>query len=168
MDLLGCAECEHRFYVSEMASADVLLCPQCGGGLTLAARGLASIPLDARWLDPRAVPEIEVAVVELHRKREPSTENGQRIVGSLADYFPVRANGPEVEVSVNRGEAAEAGRRVAAILDGIDSGWEEHFYLAATDPRVPSDDLRRPPARRRTDLHLVRRGDEDASREQWA
>jgi hypothetical protein len=26
-------------------------CPNCGGGLSLAVRDMASIPLDARWLD---------------------------------------------------------------------------------------------------------------------
>jgi hypothetical protein len=34
-----------------------------------------------------------------------------------------------VQITVDRGRAAEAPLRMATILDGIDKGWEEHFHL---------------------------------------
>lgn len=168
MDLLACAECEHRFYVSGVAASDGMRCPQCGGSLALAAHGLASIPLDARWLDPRVVPPINVSKVELHRKRERTTESGERIVRDLAGYFPIKANGASVQVTVNRGEAADAALRVVTILDGIDSAWEEHFYLAAGDSPVPPGYFRGAPAGPRRGLHVVRRRGDDPSRERLA
>lgn len=168
MDLLACSECEHRFYVPGVEPSDGRRCPQCGGGLALAVHRIASIPLDARWLDPLVVPPSEVTVVELRRKREGAVEGGEQIVRNLADYFPVKANGRSVEVSVNRGAAADAPLRVAAILDGVDSGWEEHFYLPTSDPQLPSGDLRIPPARTRSHLLLVRQPDQDPSRERLA
>jgi hypothetical protein len=168
MDLLACSQCEHRFYVPGVAASDGRLCPECGGGLALTEHGLGSIPLDAHWLEPRGSPAPAVTVVELRPKRERGGKSGRRIVRGLAGYFPVKANGRSVEVSVNRGEAADAALRVAAVLDGVDSGWEQHFYLPTSDPQEPSDELRPPPARTRGHLHLVSSGYGNDSRQGWA
>jgi hypothetical protein len=162
MDLLTCVECEHRFYVPGVAASDSRRCTDCGGALDLALHGIASIPLDAHWLDPRAVPDFEVTVVELRRKRKHAGKSGRRIVDDLAGYFPVKAVGRAVEVSVNRGTAAEAALRVAAVLDGVDGGWEEHFYLPTSGSTAPSEDLRRATAKPRARLHLVGGREDDA------
>jgi hypothetical protein len=134
--------------------------------LVLAVHGLVSIPLDARWLDPQVVPAPEITVVELRSKRERTVEGGQQIVRDLAGYFPLTANGRSVQVSVNRGAASEAPLRVAAVLDGVHSGWEEHFYLPTSGSEARPHD---PPAQtpRRGRLHLVAR-DDRAQQEEWA
>jgi hypothetical protein len=165
MDLLACSECVCRFYVPGVAASDGHRCPQCGGDLVLAVHGMASIPLDARWLDPEVVPAPEITVVELRSKRDRTVEGGQQIVRDLAGYFPVTANGRSVEVSVNRGAASDAALRVAAVLDGVDSGWEEHFYLPTSGSEARPHD---PPAKtaRRGSLHLVAR-DDRAQQEGW-
>jgi hypothetical protein len=131
----------------------------------LSVSHLASIPIDAHWLDPGVVPTFEVTVVELCQKHRHARKRGNQIVEDLADYFPVKANGSSVKVSVNRGAAHEAALRVAAVLDGVDAGWEEHFYLPMTEaePEMPS-------ARQaamspdRDHLRLLCRADEQASR----
>ena len=51
MDLVACCECGHRFYVLGVGFSDPRGCPHCGGDLNLALHDMASIPLDARWLD---------------------------------------------------------------------------------------------------------------------
>jgi hypothetical protein len=155
MDLLACSECECRFYVPGVVASDGRHCPQCGGDLAVVVERMASIPLDARWLDPRVEPPFEVTVVEVRRKRARARENGQRIVKELADYFPVKVDGHSLQVSVNRGAAADAALRVAAILDGVDSGWEEHFFLPRSYSGVTSDDPSPPPNRARGHLRLV-------------
>jgi hypothetical protein len=166
MDLLACSQCGHRFYVPGPDASNVRRCSQCGTDLELAEHRIASIPLDARWLDSRNVPPFEVTVVELRRKRERGGRSGKRIVDDLAGYFPVKANGRSVQVSVNRGAAADAPLRVAAVLDGVDSSWERHFYLPTADPQMASDDVRPPPARGH--LHLVRSTNETPTQERLA
>lgn len=162
MDLLPCSECDHSFYAPGLGSAEIRCCPQCGGGLALALRDLTSIPLDACWLDPRAGPVQgpEVTVVELRSKRDRGGKTSKRIVNDLADYFAVKANGRSVEVSVNRGASDDAALRVAAVLDGVDTNWERHFYLPTSESAEAPRDLRSPPRRRPNHLHLVAsRGD---------
>jgi hypothetical protein len=150
-----------------VAASDGHQCPQCGADLALAVHGLASIPLDARWLDPRIGPAPEITMVELRGKRERTVEDGRQIVRDLAGYFPVRANGRSVQVSVNRGAASDAALRVAAVLDGVDSEWEEHFYLPASGSDARHDDQ---PARtaRRGNLRLVPQADDRVPQEGWA
>jgi hypothetical protein len=157
MDLLACSECDHRFYAPGLGSADIHCCPQCGGGLALAMHDMRSIPLDARWIDPRAGPvdRPEVTVVELRSKRDHGGKTGKRIVSDLADYFAVKADGQSVEVSVNRGAPDDAALRVAAVLDGVDTDWERHFYLPTSESAEPPRDLRSPRRRGRNHLHLV-------------
>jgi hypothetical protein len=167
MDLLACSRCVCRFYVPGVAASDGQLCPQCGADLALAVHGLTSIPLDARWLDPQAVPAPEITMVELRGKRERTVEDGEQIVRDLAGYFPVTADGRSVHVSVNRGAASDAALRVAAVLDGVDSGWEEHFYLPASGSDARPDHLPAPTTRR-GNLRLVPRAAEGAQQEGWA
>jgi hypothetical protein len=155
MDLLACTECERRFYLPGVAAAGDRRCPECGGDLALSEQGIAAIPIDAHWLDPRDLLAPEATVVELRCKRKHVDGNGQRIVRSLGAYFHVEGNGQSVRVSVNRGEAADAALRVAAVLDGVDGTWEEHFYLPTSGFEVP------PPQRphragRLRHLHLAR------------
>ncbi len=149
MDLLACSECEHRFYVPAVGPLDSRCCPHCGGGLTLALHGMTSIPLDARWLDHRDArgDAPNVTVVDLCGKRERTGKTGKRIVKKLGDYFAVRADGRSIKVSVNRGAPADAPLRVAAVLDGVDSDWEQHFYLPTTDSQDPPHDSQRRPSR---------------------
>jgi hypothetical protein len=157
MDLLACSECDHRFYAPGLGSANIRCCPQCGGGLALAMHDMTSIPLDARWIDPRAghVDRPEVTVVELRNKRDHGGKTSKRIVSDLADYFAVKADGQSVEVSVNRGAPDDAALRVAAVLDGVDTDWERHFYLPTSESAEPPRDLRSPRRRGRNHLHLV-------------
>lgn len=52
MDLLACSKCGDQFYLPGAGhSAARGCCPNCGGDLCLALRDMASIPLNARWLD---------------------------------------------------------------------------------------------------------------------
>jgi hypothetical protein len=159
MDLLACSDCGHRFYLPGNGAMKSRWCPQCGGDLGLALHGMTSIPLDARWLDPRvsAAGPPPVTVVELRRKGERAGKTGKRILRQLGDYFAVKANGGRsVEVSVNRGRPVDATLRVAAVLDGVDAGWEQHFYLPTADAQGPhGDELSRPPLRSRSGLRLV-------------
>ena len=162
MDLLACSECDHRFYAPGLGSDHIHCCPQCGGSLALAMHDMKSIPLDARWIDPRAGPVDgpEVTVVELRSKRDRGGKTGKRIVRDLADYFAIEAHGQSVEVSVTRGAPDDAALRVAAVLDGVDTDWERHFYLPTSESAEPLRDLQSPPRRRRNHLHLVTsRGD---------
>lgn len=147
MDLLACTECEHRFYVPAAGSSNGHCCPQCGGGLTLAMQGMTSIPLDARWLDHRVAPADvpDVTVVDLRCKRGRAGRTGRRIVKELGDYFAVRANRGSVKVSVHRGAPVDAPLRVAAVLDGVDSNWEQHFYLPTANFCLPTADSEDPP-----------------------
>jgi hypothetical protein len=56
MDLVGCTQCDRRFYMPGVGPSESRCCSQCGGDLVLALHGVTSIPLDARWLDPRVAP----------------------------------------------------------------------------------------------------------------
>src|SRR5436190_9327983 len=145
MDLLACSRCERRFYLTA-GSADGNWCSHCGGSLEVALHHIASIPLDARWLDPRlAARAPELTIVDLRRKRQPDGKSGRRIVRDLAQYFHVRGHGRSLEVMVNRGERETAALRVAAVLDGVDADWEQHFYLPTVDREEPVPEFKRPP-----------------------
>ena len=153
MDLLACSECGRRFYIPHLGPSEGRCCPQCGGGLRLALYRMASIPLDARWLEPRVAPQ--VTVVELRRKGGRAGKIAKRIVEELGDYFALSAKGRAVEVSVNRGAPADAALRVAAVLDGVDAGWEDHFYLPTADSQGAPGDLQRSAPRQRGHLRLI-------------
>jgi hypothetical protein len=156
MDLLACSQCEHRFYVNGANSPEGLWCQHCGGALRLALHHISSIPLDARWLDPHSAIEApESTIVGLRRKRERAGRTSKRIVRDLADYFEVRAHGRSLEVRVNRGVSQNAALRVAAVLDGVDSDWEDHFYLPTVDSEESAAQMEPPQQRRANHLRLV-------------
>ncbi len=160
MDLLDCSKCAHRFYAPAIAAPELRRCPRCGGDLNLGAHGVSSIPIDAHWLDPRCLPPAIITMVELRRKRSWAGRSEERIVEDLGDYFPVKANGRSVRVTVNRGAAYEAPLRVAAVLDGVDGDWEDHFYMPTPDAEPSIGDLPLAPVRARAHLHLVGGNDE--------
>lgn len=146
MDLLACDRCGHRYYVPGTATPERRRCVHCGGQLGVSLHDIARIPLDAIWLDGELSPveRPPVTVVHLQRKRKHGGWAARRIIKELGDYFDVSAEGRSVEVSVNRGSPEVAPMRVAAILDGVDSGWERHLYLVPTlvptDSQAPPDD----------------------------
>jgi hypothetical protein len=162
MDLLLCAECEHRFYVPGVAGFEGHPCPECGGNLAVDVYGLTSIPLDARFLDPRDGAS-GVTLVDVREKSKPAGEAGKQIVVELSGYFAVKANAGSMQVSVNRGPPAEAALRVAAVLDGIDGDWEEHFYLPTADREESPERAHPASARPYGHLHLVEQADEPDS-----
>ncbi len=63
----------------------------------------------------------------LSRKR--SGEIGDAIVRDLGTYFDLTPRGSSVEISVDPRAPGPPTLRVAAIMDGIDRRWEEHFHL---------------------------------------
>ena len=63
----------------------------------------------------------------LRRKR--SSEIGDAIVRDLGTYFDLTPRGSSVEISVDPRAPGPPTLRVAAIMDGIDLRWEEHFHL---------------------------------------
>jgi hypothetical protein len=156
MDLLACSKCEHRFYVNGMNSPEGLWCSHCGGDLELALHHISSIPLDARWLNPHSAMEApESTIVDLRRKRARAGRTTKRIVKDLAHYFDVRSHGRSLEVWVNRGASENAALRVAAVLDGVDSGWEQHFYLPTVDREDSAAQIEPPQQRGANHLRLV-------------
>jgi hypothetical protein len=163
MDLLACSSCELRYYVPGLMLAEGRRCPQCGEDLALVAHGITSIPLDAHSLEFAIEPTPQVTVVELRRKRKRASRNGRRIVSDLAHYFPVKAVGHSVRVSVNRGAGSEAALRVAAVLDGVDETWEEHFYLPTSGYGEPTDHPQLQPQLHRGRGHLRAVPDPDRS-----
>lgn len=166
MDLLACSKCEHRYYVNGASSPEGFWCPHCGGGLGLAFHHISSIPLDARWLDPHSSIETpESTIVDLRSKRKHAGRTARRIGKDLAHYFDVTADGRSLKVWVNRGASDQAALRVAAVLDGVDSNWEEHYYLPTVDPATLDlgDSAPRPiapPAQPANHLRLVSRENE--------
>jgi hypothetical protein len=156
MDLLACSQCERRFYATGVDPPGTW-CSHCGGGLEIALRQIASIPLDARWLDPTSAENVpELTIVDLRRKRENGGKAARkRIVKDLAQYFDVKKHGRSLEVMVNRGERETAALRVAAVLDGVDTDWEEHFYLPTVDPEESDSERESPPPPVRNHLRLI-------------
>jgi hypothetical protein len=63
MDLLACTECGDQFYLPGTGGPAGCGCPNCGGDLCLALRDMASIPLEARWLDSDRFFEAEAPTV---------------------------------------------------------------------------------------------------------
>jgi PHP family Zn ribbon phosphoesterase len=155
MDLLTCSQCERRFYVSAADLPDTW-CSHCGGSLEIALRQIVRIPLDARWLDPQRAARVpELTIVDLRRKRESGGKSARkRIVRGLAQYFDVKKHGRSLEVMVNRGERETAALRVAAVLDGVDTDWEEHFYLPTVE-RETASERKSPPPPVRKHLRLI-------------
>jgi hypothetical protein len=136
MEVLACFGCGERFYVAGVATAEHRRCPGCGRILVRAGHGVADIPLDARWLDRKtgSVDRPGVTVVGLRRRSTRGRRGAKRIVTGLADYFRVDHHGQHFEVRVDGGQPEEAALRVAAVLDGVDPGWERYFHLPRAKP----------------------------------
>ena len=134
MDLFLCPACGSVFWASAEGS-NAGCCPECTTRLELAVSGPTTVPLEARlpdgdWWDGSAP-----RVVVLRRRR--AGEVGDRIVKDLGDYFELTPSGSAVEVSVDAEAVGPPALRVAAILDGIDDRWEEHFHLPALVMQAP-------------------------------
>jgi hypothetical protein len=135
MDLFQCPSCGSVFWASSEASTGYR-CPECVARLDLAASGPTSIPGEARSLDGEGWNGSAPGTVILLRKR--AEKAGDRIVRYLADHFELTSSGSAVEVSVGAAAVAPPALLVAAILDGIDERWEEHFHLPILISSAPS------------------------------
>jgi len=62
-------------------------------------------------------------------RRKNGGETAERITTSLKTYFDLRNVGSSIEILVDPEAVGPPTLRVAAILDGIDRRWEEHFHL---------------------------------------
>ena len=75
--------------------------------------------------------ENELSTVTLQRKQ--AGKGGSRILEDLGRYFRVVPTSAGAEVCIDRCPPIDAPWQVAAILDGIDGGWEDHFSLPQLD-----------------------------------
>ncbi len=126
MDLFLCPSCGSVFSAPSEGS-NTYRCPECAARLDLAPSGPTTIPREARSLDGDGWNGSAPTTVILRRTRADGT--GDRIVRDLADHFELTSSGSAVEVSVRAAAVAPPALLVAAILDGIDERWEEHFEL---------------------------------------
>lgn len=126
MDLFLCPACGSAFWAPFEAS-NARHCPECATRLDLAASGPTTVPLEARLLDGDWWDGSAPRMVVLRRKR--TSRIGDQIVRDLGDYFEITPSSAAVEVSVAAEAVGPPALRVAAILDGIDQRWEEHFHL---------------------------------------
>jgi len=62
-------------------------------------------------------------------RRRNGGETAERIARSLSTYFELTNVGSSIEILVDPEAVGPPTLRVAAILDGIDRRWEEHFHL---------------------------------------
>jgi hypothetical protein len=135
MDLFLCPACGSVFWAPSEASNE-RRCPECDARLDLSASGPTTVPLEARLLDGDWWDGSAPRMVVLRRKR--AGRIGDRIVRDLGDYFDIAPSGSAVEVSVKAAVVAPPAVLVAAVLDGIDEGWEEHFHLPVLLIQQPS------------------------------
>jgi hypothetical protein len=126
MDLFLCPSCGSVFWASSESST-AYRCPECVARLDLAVSGPTTIPREARSLDGDGWNGLAPTTVILRRKR--ADRAADRIVRDLGDHFELTASESAVEVSVGAAAVAPPALLVAAILDGIDERWEEHFHL---------------------------------------
>jgi hypothetical protein len=135
MNLQHCPECRHAFTAPDGGVSEGRNCVVCGGALNILARNV--IQISPMWegygaYTADAMSEVAtVASVEIRRRRIGG--DGGRILADLGDYFQVVATDSGAQVCVDRGPPIDAPWRVAAILDGIDGGWEEHFVIPELD-----------------------------------
>jgi hypothetical protein len=136
MNLLYCTGCRHAFTASGGSEPGVDVCVLCGGALSELARDVIQVsPMGEGYENQTAAVTSEVAAVTSVAIRCRRTDgSGGRILADLGDYFQVVATDTGAQVCVDRGPPTDAPWRVAAILDGIDGGWEEHFFLPELGP----------------------------------
>ena len=140
MNLLYCAGCRHAFTAPDATEPEAWSCVVCGRFLRVVARDAVQVsPLMGRDEHPAVAVPAEVAITSVALRRRRSADGGAPILCRLAEYFQVVATDGGAQVCVDRGAPSDAAWRVAAILDGIDNGWEAHFFLpelAEGDARV--------------------------------
>jgi hypothetical protein len=132
MNLLYCPDCRHAFTApggDEKAGGED--CVLCGGPLSLLAREVIQVsPLGNGHRSGGAGEIAEVVgVASVAIRSRVRDGDGDRILASLSSYFQVVATDTGAQVCVDRGSPIDAPWRVAAILDGIDAGWEKHISI---------------------------------------
>jgi len=131
MNLLYCAGCRHAF--TEPDGGQSGTCVVCGGVPRLIARDVLQVsPLRERDDGP-ALAGTEATAAGVALRRRQSELRGDLILRKLSSYFQVVATDGGAQVSVDRSPPIDAPWRVAAVLDGIDQSWEEHFFLPELD-----------------------------------
>lgn len=132
MNLLYCADCRHAFTSPagrDQAGAED--CVLCGAPLSLLAREVIQVsPLGNGHERHGAAGMTEVVgVASVAIQCDQADGDGSRILANLNDFFTVVPTDTGAQVCVDRGRPIDAPVRLAAILDGIDGGWEEHLFI---------------------------------------
>jgi hypothetical protein len=132
MNLLYCADCRHAFTApqgDEEAGGEG--CVLCGGPLSLLAREVIQVSPVGNGHGSSGAEEITevVGVASVAIRCRQVDGDGDRILASLSNYFQVVTSDTGAQVCVDRGSPIDAPWRVAAILDGIDAGWEKHLFI---------------------------------------
>ena len=125
MDLLTCSSCGSVFYSTRSGGG---CCLRCGSPLDRSVSHVTSIPLAARCIDGDR-PSTDPAPRRVILQRKNGGETAERIARSLRTYFEFTSVGSSIEILVDPEAVGPPTLRVAAILDGIDRRWEEHFHL---------------------------------------
>jgi hypothetical protein len=132
MNLLYCADCRHAFTApggGDQAEGEA--CVLCGGPLSLLAREVIQVSPLGNAHESRAAlgmtEAVGVASVAIRCRQDDG--DGGRILANLSAYFQVVTTDSGAQVCVDRGPPTDAPWRLAAILDGIDGGWEEHLFI---------------------------------------
>jgi hypothetical protein len=136
MQLLHCQACRHAFIAPDGSDPRGAVCLLCGGALGELARDVIQVsPLEeGNESRTTGVPGEVSELTSVAIRRRQADGDGARILADLGDYFPIVATESGAQVSVDRGPPSDAAWRVAAILDGIDAGWEQHLLIAELDP----------------------------------
>ena len=132
LDLFHCAVCRHAFTTPGGGGGDGGEgCVLCGGPLSLLAREVIQVsPLGNGQVSGGAEETTEVVgMASVAIRCHQVNGGGDRILASLSKYFQVVATDTGAQVSVDRGPPIDAPWRVAAILDGIDDGWEKQLFI---------------------------------------
>lgn len=131
MNLLYCPDCRHAFTApggDEKAGGED--CVLCGGPLSLLAREVIQVsPLGDGYGNGGAEMTEVVGVASVMVRCRQINGDSDRILASLSNYFQVVTTDSGAQVCVDRGPPIDAPWRVAAILDGIDEGWQQHLFI---------------------------------------
>ena len=135
MDLLYCADCRHAFTLSGSRAPEARTCPVCAAALRVIAPDVVQVsPLREPDAGPASVegPESGHSTVTLQHKHMGRACG--RVLAELTRYFRVVATDRDAEVYIDRCPPSDAAWHVAAILDGIDGDWEDHFAMPQLGP----------------------------------
>lgn len=136
MDLLYCADCRHAFTVPGSRAPQARTCPICAGALRVIAPDVVQVsPLREPDAGPAFVEGAESGPSTVALQRKHTGRVCDRVLEELARYFRVVAtNREEAEVHIDRCPPSGAAWHVAAVLDGIDGDWEDHFTMPQLGP----------------------------------